>query len=61
MNSSNTARETEKEFVEISEDAYKQNSVYRPWTEIKAKEQAGTRHNPRINAELAETRRSANA
>jgi hypothetical protein len=40
MNYSNTAKETEKEFVEISEDAYKQNSVYRPWTDNAPKEQA---------------------
>ena len=40
MNYSNAATETEKEFVEISEDAYKQNSVYRPWTDNAPKEQA---------------------
>lgn len=40
MNYSNTAKETDKEFVEISEDAYKQNSVYRPWTDNAPKEPA---------------------
>jgi hypothetical protein len=40
MNNSNTANETEKELVEISEDAYKQNSVYRPWTDNAPKESA---------------------
>lgn len=38
MNYSTTAKETEKEFVEIPEDAYKQNSVYRPWTDNGSKE-----------------------
>ena len=40
MNNRNTITETEKEFVEIPEDAYKQNSVYRPWTDNGQKEPA---------------------
>ncbi len=40
MKYTNTATETDKELVEISEDAYKQNSVYRPWTDNAAKEPA---------------------
>jgi hypothetical protein len=33
--------------IEITEDAYKQNTVYRPWpAEIKASETAGLRGTP---------------
>ena len=44
MNNGSTVMETEKEFVEISEDAYKQNSVYRPWTDNVAKKESATKH-----------------
>ena len=58
MNYSNTAKETEKEFVEISEDAYKQNSVYRPWTDNAPKEPAANyrdQHNHRDQGRAART------
>ena len=59
MNKSNAVMENEKEFVEISEDAYKQNSVYRPWTENKAEEPTANLHKHQVNKGVADSNRSA--
>jgi hypothetical protein len=61
MNYSNAATETEKEFVEISEDAYKQNSVYRPWTDNAPKEQAAKYRGRQNNQDPERVARTATA
>jgi len=61
MDNSNTVNETEKELVEISEDAYKQNSVYRPWTDKAPKESAAKYRGNQSKHELERAGRTATA
>ena len=61
MNYSNRAKETEKGLVEISEDAYKQNSVYRPWTDNAPKESAAKYRGHQNKQDLERAARTATA
>ena len=61
MNHSTTAKETEKDFVEIPEDAYKQNSVYRPWTDNGPKESTAKYRNHQHQTGQEKAARTATA
>ncbi len=51
--------ENVRELIEISEDAYKQNAVYRPWPEDKASKTVGSLDKGHFEVMPAESKRTA--